>query len=85
MRSNADPLSSEIFMPLEQPLLPPKLLKNKNYVAISTAACVGTIIYFSMNVLWPQEIAALYTTDPVKAGWLAVSSHPCMVSYVQQS
>jgi hypothetical protein len=31
------------------------------------------MIYFSMNVLWPEEIAELYTTDPVDAGWLAVS------------
>jgi hypothetical protein len=60
-------------MPLEQPLLPPKLLRNGNYVAISSAACVGTMIYFSMNVLWPEQIAVLYTTDPVRAGWLAVS------------
>jgi hypothetical protein len=49
------------------------LLKNGNYVAITIAGCVGAMIYFSMNVLWPEEIAELYTTDPVDAGWLAVS------------
>jgi hypothetical protein len=61
-----------VFARPEQPLLPTKLLKNKNYLAISVAACVGTMIYFAMNVLWPQEIAILYSSDPVEAGWLAV-------------
>lgn len=60
-------------MPLEQPLLPMRLLKSRNYVAVVASASVGTIIYFSMNVLWPEMIAALYTTDTVEAGWLAVS------------
>lgn len=66
----------ETFAPLEQPFLPTKLLKNVNYVAVCVAASVGTMIYFSLNVLWPQQIAALYTTDPVQAGWLAVSRGP---------
>lgn len=64
---------AESFAPIEEPFLPTKLLKNVNYVAVCIAASVGTMIYFSMNVLWPQQIHALYTTDPVKAGWLAVS------------
>lgn len=60
-------------MPLEQPLLPLKLLKNRNYVAVVASAAVGNIIYFSMNLLWPEMIADLYTTDIIQAGWLAVS------------
>ena len=50
-----------------------KLLKDRNYVATVAAASIGTIIYFSMNVLWPEMIATLYTTDPIQAGWLAVN------------
>ncbi|KAL1986822.1 hypothetical protein VTN96DRAFT_5475 [Rasamsonia emersonii] len=61
----------EVFAHPEQPLLPTKILKNKNYLAVSVASCVGTMIYFSMNVLWPQEIAVLYPSDAVEAGWLA--------------
>ncbi|KAJ9310837.1 hypothetical protein DTO271D3_8880 [Paecilomyces variotii] len=64
----------ETFAPLEQPFLPTKLLRNVNYVAVCVAASVGTMIYFSLNVLWPQQIAALYTTDPIKAGWLACTT-----------
>ena len=64
----------EVYAPLEQPLLPMKLLKNRNYVAISVTACVGTMIYFSMNVLWPQQVAALYTTDETTIGWLSCTT-----------
>jgi hypothetical protein len=65
----------EIYAPLEQPMMPIKLLKNRNYVAVSCSACVGTMIYFSMNILWPQQVASLYETDQTAIGWLSVSTH----------
>lgn len=50
-----------------------KLLRNRNYVAVSCTACVGTIIYFSMNVLWPIQIASLsFATGNIGIGWLSV-------------
>ena len=59
-------------MPLEQPLLPIKLLQNRNYIAILCTACVGTMIYFSMNVLWPVQIATLgYANSNIGIGWLS--------------
>jgi hypothetical protein len=52
-----------------------KLLRNRNYVAVSCTACVGTIIYFSMNVLWPIQIASLsFATGNLGIGWLSVSA-----------
>lgn len=63
---------TEIYMPLEQPLVPMSLFKIKNYSAVVVTASVGTMIYFSMNVLWPLQIAALYTTDNIQIGWLSV-------------
>lgn len=60
-------------MPLAQPLVPMSLFKITNYSAIVVTASVGTMIYFSMNVLWPVQIAALYTTDNIEIGWLSVS------------
>jgi hypothetical protein len=65
----------EIYVPLEQPMMPIKLLKNRNYVAVSCSACVGTMIYFSMNILWPQQVASLYETDQTAIGWLSVSTY----------
>ncbi|KAI9718535.1 MAG: hypothetical protein M1812_003986 [Candelaria pacifica] len=62
----------ETFAPLEQTLLPFELLKNRNYVAVLVTCSVATMIYFSMNVIWPQQVAALYTTDNIQIGWLSL-------------
>jgi MFS family permease len=62
------------FAPLEQPLLSKKLLKNTNFIAVTVCASVGQMIYFSMNVLWPEQIAILYTTDNAKIGWLSCTT-----------
>jgi hypothetical protein len=60
-------------MPLEQALVPMSLFKITNYSAVVVTASVGTMIYFSMNILWPLQIGALYTTDNIQIGWLSVS------------
>jgi hypothetical protein len=65
--------SSEIYMPLKQALVPMSLFKITNYSAVVVTASVGTMIYFSMNILWPLQIAALYTKDNIEIGWLSVS------------
>lgn len=31
------------------------------------------------SLLWPEAIAALYTTDTIKAGWLSVCFHTQIV------
>jgi len=64
----------EVFMPLHQPLLPMKILKNKNYIAVVIAGSVGQMVFFALSILWPQQIAALYTTDNVKIGWMSCTS-----------
>ncbi len=65
--------NAEAFAPLKQTLLPLALLKDRNYIAVLVTSSVATMIYFSMNVIWPQQIAALYTTNNVQIGWLSVS------------
>ena len=63
----------EVYMPLKQPLLPIRILKNRNYIAITIAGSVGQMVFVALSVLWPQQISALYTTDNVKIGWMSVS------------
>ncbi|KAJ5377946.1 uncharacterized protein N7496_005355 [Penicillium cataractarum] len=63
----------EIFVP-SQPLLPMSLLKNRGYSATVCSALVGNMVYFSMSLLWPEAIAALFTTDPIPAGWISIST-----------
>ncbi|KAJ5543894.1 hypothetical protein N7494_005173 [Penicillium frequentans] len=67
-------IAYEIAVPLEQPLLPLYLLKNRGYTATVCSALVGNMVYFSMSLLWPEAIAYLFTTDSITAGWLACST-----------
>ncbi|ERS98989.1 hypothetical protein HMPREF1624_04184 [Sporothrix schenckii ATCC 58251] len=64
----------ETYMPLEQPILPIKLLKNRNYLAMVGVACVGQMAYFALAILWPQQIQYTFTTDNIKIGWMSLTS-----------
>ncbi|CAK7201513.1 hypothetical protein SEUCBS139899_004219 [Sporothrix eucalyptigena] len=64
----------ETYMPLEQPILPVKLLKNRSYLAIVGVACVGQMAYFALAILWPEQIQYIYTTNNIKIGWMSLTS-----------
>lgn len=55
------------------PLLPMHLFKSRGYLAMVMTGMVGSCVYYSMNVLWPQQIAVLFPGTPEHNGWLAVS------------
>jgi hypothetical protein len=60
-----------------EPFIPRRLIKNRNYIALTCCGCVGTMIYFSLNILWPNQITALgYGTTNIQIGWLSVSIPP---------
>ena len=65
--------SVEAYMPLKIPLLPMNLLKIRNYVIAVIAGTVAQMVYYSLNVLWPQQISALYTSNNALIGWMSVS------------
>ena len=48
--------------------MPPRLFKNIGFDAIVIIAAVGAMLYYSLTVLWPQIISALYETDSIKVG-----------------
>jgi len=62
---------SELFAPIKYPLMPLRLWKNGGYVATILTASVAAMIYYSMNVLWPTQITALYSTDMLTIGWMS--------------
>ncbi|CAK7222292.1 hypothetical protein SCUCBS95973_004793 [Sporothrix curviconia] len=64
----------EAYMPLEQPILPIKLLKNRAYLAIVVVACIGQMAYFALSILWPEQITYLYSTDNITIGWMSLTS-----------
>jgi hypothetical protein len=53
------------------PLLPIHLFKSRGYLAMVITAMVGSCVYYSMNVLWPQQIAFLFGGSNIHKGWLA--------------
>lgn len=53
------------------PLLPLHLFKSRGYLAMVLTAMVGSCVYYSMNVTWPQQIAYLFPGTAVHNGWLA--------------
>lgn len=53
------------------PLLPTHLFRRPGYLAMIITATVGSCVYYSMNVLWPQQIAYLFPGTAIHQGWLA--------------
>ncbi|KIM99947.1 hypothetical protein OIDMADRAFT_42845 [Oidiodendron maius Zn] len=52
-------------------LLPLHLFKSRGYLAMVITAMVGSCVYYSMNVLWPQQVAYLFPGTTTHNGWLA--------------
>jgi len=51
--------------------MPIHLFKSRGYLAMVITAMVGSCVYYSMNVIWPQQISYLFPGTPTHAGWLA--------------
>lgn len=63
----------ELYIPLDYPFIPLKLFKNFAYVNTVLVGAVGSMIYYSMNVLWPTEVSKLYETGLLQIGWLSMT------------
>ena len=63
----------EAYMPLKQPLLPLRLFKHSNLVAVIFVGSIGQMVYYALNVLFPQQLSALYTLDNILVGLTSVS------------
>jgi MFS family permease len=53
------------------PLLPIHLFKTRGYLAMVATGTVGSCVYYSMNIIWPQQIAYLFGGSATHRGWLA--------------
>lgn len=61
--------------------MPIHLFKSRGYLAMVTTAMVGSCVYYSMNVLWPQQIAYLFPGSTSHNGWLAVSKSCVIIPF----
>ena len=48
-----------------------RLFKNLKYDAIVACASIAAMVYYSMTVVWPTLIGALFTTNIQEIGWLS--------------
>ncbi|EHK97415.1 putative Uncharacterized MFS-type transporter yusP [Glarea lozoyensis 74030] len=61
----------EAYSGHEFPLMPMRLFKNIKYDAITACASIAAMVYYSMTVVWPTLIGALFTTNVQEVGWLS--------------
>ncbi|KAK1764534.1 fungal trichothecene efflux pump [Phialemonium atrogriseum] len=59
----------EIWGAGEYPLIPMRLFRNRHYVGVIITASVGSMVYYSLLVLWPVQITVLYETTIMGVGW----------------
>jgi hypothetical protein len=62
----------EAYCGLDYPLLPMRFFLNVKWDAIVVCSTVGAMVFYSMNIMWPNLVAALYTTHEMEVGWLSV-------------
>jgi len=62
---------SDAYIHPGDPLMPIHLFKSRGYLAMVITAMVGSCVYYSMNVLWPQQVAYLFPGTTTHNGWLA--------------
>lgn len=48
------------------PLVPMNLFKITNYNVAVIVGSVGQMSFYALNVIWPQQVTNLYTTDNIK-------------------
>ncbi|KAH8650071.1 fungal trichothecene efflux pump [Xylariales sp. PMI_506] len=61
----------EGFANLEYPAIPVRFFRNRGFISLVCCATVASMFYYSAVLLWPQQIAALFTKDITYAGWLS--------------
>lgn len=61
----------EAYFHKGDPLLPLYLFKKPGYLAMVITATVGSCIYYSQGIIWPEQILYLFPGTPVHNGWLA--------------
>ncbi|KAL4804326.1 fungal trichothecene efflux pump [Aspergillus unguis] len=61
----------ETFARLEFPLVPVYLLKNRNYDVLMACSTLGSMIFYALSVIWPQQIEVLFNASADDIGWIS--------------
>ncbi|KAH7119864.1 fungal trichothecene efflux pump [Dendryphion nanum] len=61
----------EAYGNTKYPLMPMKFFRNRGFISLVACATVASMFYYSAVLLWPQQVATMYTTNVNYAGWLS--------------
>ncbi|KAK9425332.1 putative Major facilitator superfamily (MFS) profile domain-containing protein [Seiridium unicorne] len=61
------------------PLMPLSIW-NVNYSCLTMTSCVSVMTYYSLNVLWPQQLSTQYGQDSDQVGWMSCSINSGLVA-----
>lgn len=70
----------EIYIPLKQPLLPLRLFKIRNISACVIVGSTMQMVWLALNVFWPLQISALFTTNEITIGLLSSTTGIALVA-----
>ena len=70
----------ETYVPLKQPLLPVRLFKLPNIVACIFVGSTMQMVWLALNVFWPIQISALFTTNEVTIGLMSCTTGIALAS-----
>jgi hypothetical protein len=48
-----------------------RFMTNIPFVGLVLAASAGSAVFYPLNLIWPQQITALYSKDPATIGWMS--------------
>lgn len=65
--------TTEYFIPLKEPLVLLSLFKNRNFVCLTMVSGIGSMIFFALNLIYPQQIVAVWAEPSETTGWMSVS------------
>ncbi|KAF2651220.1 fungal trichothecene efflux pump [Lophiostoma macrostomum CBS 122681] len=61
----------EVYGNTKYPLMPMKFFRNRGFISLVACATVASMFYYSAVLLWPQQVARMYTSDVTYGGWLS--------------
>jgi hypothetical protein len=62
----------EAYADLTYPIFPPVIFKQvRGFTVVCASVFLVGMIYYATAVLWAEQAAVLYSTDPLKVGWYA--------------
>jgi hypothetical protein len=53
-------------------LLPIHLFQSRNFVALSIISGVGGMMFYALNIIYPQQITAIWGESVETTGWMTV-------------